>query len=325
MTMPGRRLSRPACNASTWRIALFLLLGMCPAMAWPQGDGNVSPEQRKRLIEQKLRLVESLINSPAAQTSTEGREPEASALVGNGRMLLDQVRTAMAADRFDEASVALDEALRSATRASARLSSKPGALSSSVQQANHKNLTEQLASYRSGIEDLARQGNGEAKALATRINLLQADARTLADAGKLGDANRKLADAYKLAVESISRLRAGQTVTLSLKFNTPVEEYDYERRRFQSSEILVNMMLAEGRADDSRRNVLPGFDNISGEELPEGGRRSLVDQLVKEARQQLGLAAAEAHGGDYKTAVTSMEKAVAKLNRALQMMGVPIF
>jgi hypothetical protein len=323
MTMPGRRLSRPACNASTWRIALFLMLGMCPAMAWPQGDGNVSPEQRKRLIEQKLRLVESLINSPAAQTSTEGREPEASALVGNGRMLLDQVRTAMAADRFDEASVALDEALRSATRASARLSSKPGALSSSVQQANHKNLTEQLASYRSGIEDLARQGNGEAKALATRINLLQADARTLADAGKLGDANRKLADAYKLAVESISRLRAGQTVTLSLKFNTPVEEYDYERRRFQSSEILVNMMLAEGRADDPRRNV--GFDNASGDGRPEGGRRSLVDKLVNEARQVLGQAGAEAHGGDYKTAIASMEKAVAKLNGALQVMGVPIF
>jgi hypothetical protein len=306
-------------------MAGILMLGMFTSIAWPQIDGNVSAEQRKRLIEQKLHLVESLINSPAARTSVEGGEPEASALVANGRLLLEQVRQAMASDRLDEATAALDEALRSATRASARLSNKSGALSSSVQQANHKNLSEQLAGYRSGIEDLARQGNGEAKALATRINLLQADARTLADAGKLGDANRKLADAYKLAVELISRLRAGQTVTLSLKFNTPAEEYEYERRRFQSSEILVNMMLAEGRADDPRRNVLPGFDNVSGEGLPEGGRRGVVDKLVSEARQQLGLAAAEANGGDHKTAVTSMEKAVAKLNRALQMMGVPIF
>jgi hypothetical protein len=294
-------------------------------MAWPQSDGNVSAEQRKRLIEQKLRLVESLINSPAARTSVKGGEPEASALVANGRLLLEQVRQSMTADRLDEASATLDEALRSATRASARLSNKPGALSSSVQQANHKNLSEQLAGYRKGIEDLARQGNAEARSIAARIQLLQVDARTLADAGKLGDANRRLADAYRLAVESITRLRAGQTVTLSLKFETPAEEYDYERRRYQSSEILVNMMLAEGRADDPRRNAQPGLDSTSGEGLPAGGRRGMVDNLVSEARQQLGLATEEAHGGDYKSAVTSMEKAVAKLNRALQVMGVPIF
>jgi hypothetical protein len=245
------------------------------------------------------------MNSPAAQASVHAREAETSALVQGSRRLPERVREALAANRFDEASALVDEALRNATKASARVSSQPGALSNSVQQTNHKNLSEQVASYLSGIEDLAKQGNSEAKSVAARINTLKTEAGKLADAGKLGDANRKLADAYKLAVESISKLRAGQTVTLSLKFDTPAEEYDYERRRFQSSEILVDMMIGEGRNEGERRNMVDGF--------------------VREGKRLLGLAADQARGDDYKSAIAEMEKATAQLNRALQVMGVPVF
>ncbi len=309
-----------------WDIVKVVVLGLFSSVALSQGvDGSASTDQRKRLIEQKLRLVESLVNSPAAQNSLTGREVEASERKLNGRKMLVRVREALAANQLDQASAALDEALRSATKAAARPSTVQGELSTSVQQTNYENLSGQVASYLQGIEDLVKQGNSEAKSVAARINALQTDAGKLADVGKLGDANRKLADAYKLAVESISKLRAGQTVTLSLKFDTPREEYDYERRRYQSSEILVNMMIDEGRADENRRNVLSGFDNVTGEGLPEGGRRTMVDGLVREATQQLGLATERVQGGDHKGAVALMEKATAKLNRALQVMGVPIF
>lgn len=289
-----------------WAVVQIVVLGVLSSVAFSQGaDGGPSADQRRRLIEQKIRLVESLVNSPAAQASTDGGEAETAALVRNGRKLLDRGREALAADKFDDATTALDEALRNATRASARLSNKRGVLSNSVQQTNHKNLSEQVATYRSGIEDLAKLGHGEAQSAAARINILQAEAVTLAQAGKLGDANRKLAEAYKLAVESISKLRAGQTVTMSLKFDTPAEEYDYERRRFQSSEILVDMMIGEGRS--------------------EGARRKLVDGFVREGRQLLALASDQAQGGDYQGAVAMMEKATAKLNRALQVMGIPVY
>ena len=309
-----------------WGIVWILVLSLFSSVASSQGgDSSDSSEQRKRLIEQKLRLVESLVNSPAAQTSADGREAEVSALLLTGRKLLDRVRRALVANQLDEAGAAIDEALRNATKASARLSNKQGALSTSVQQANYKSLSEQVATYQSAIDDLSKLGNNEARAIAGRINVLRADAGKQAEAGKLGDANRNLADAYKLAVESIAKLREGQTVTLTLNFSTPAEEYDYERRRFLSSEILVDMMLAEGRAEEARRNILPGFDNVTGEGLPVGGRRSMVDGLIREARQQLGLAAEQAQSGDHRSAVALMEKATASLNRALQVMGVPIF
>lgn len=289
-----------------WNLTQLISLWIYSAIATAQiGESGAAADQRKRLIEQKLRLVESLVNSPAARASAEAQETETSTLIQSGRKLLDQAHEALAANRLDEASGTLDEALRNATKASARLAGSRGALSTSVQQANYRNLSEQLASYRNGMEDLAKQGNNEAKVAAARITLLQSEAGKLADAGKLGDANRKLAEAYKLAVETISRLRAGQTVTLSLKFDTPAEEYDYERRRFQSSEILVDMMKGEGRS--------------------EGDRRQMVDGFVLEAKKLLDHAADQARSGDYKSAVTVMEKATAQLNRALQAMGVPVF
>lgn len=309
-----------------WGIVNVVVLGLFSSVALSQSrDGSVSAEQQKRLIEQKLRLVESLVNSPSAQASSPGHGAEVQERMQNGRNVIERVRKALAANQLDQASAALDEALRSATKASARSSNKPGELSTGVLQSNYENLSGQVASYRRGIEDLAKQGNSEAKNVVARIHGLQADAGKLADTGKLGDANRKLADAYKLAIESTSKLRAGQTVTLSLKFDTPLEEYDYERRRYQSNEILVNMMIGEGHIDENRRNILPGFENVTGEGLPEGGRRTMVDGLVREATQQRGLAVEKAQGGDHKGAVTLMEKATAKLNRALQVMGVPIF
>lgn len=309
-----------------WVVVKIVVLGLFSSMALSQGtDSSASTDQRKRLIEQKLRLVESLVNSPTAQNSPEGHEAEKSERQLNGRKLLDRVRAALAANQLDQAGEVLDEALRSASKASARPSNRPGELSTGAQQTSYENLSGQVASYRRGIEDLAKQGNSEARSVVARIRGLQTDAGKLADTGKLDDANRKLAAAYKLAIEAISKLRAGQTVTLSLKFDTPLEEYDYERRRYQSSEILVNMMIGEGRADENRLNVLAGFDNITNDGLSEGGRRAMVDGIVREATQQLGLAAERAQDGDHKSAVTLMEKATTKLNRALQIMGVPIF
>lgn len=289
-----------------WFVVRIVVLALLSSGTFSQeGDGSAPADSRKRLIEQKLRLVESLVNAPAAQAFAHGRESETTALIQDGRKLLDRVRLALATNEFDEASALLDDALRSASKAAARLSSQPGALSNSVQQESHKNLSEQVAGYRSGIEDLAKKGNSEAISVAARINALHSEAGKLAEVGKLGDANRKLADAYRLAVVSISKLRAGETVTLSLKFDTPAEEYGYEHGRFQSSEIFIDLMIGEGRI--------------------EGERRTMVDGFVREGKKLLGLAADHARGGDYENAVATMENAVAQLNRALQVMGVPVF
>jgi hypothetical protein len=292
--------------SSRFLVFCALLLGILAAPVIAQTTDAQNPsDQRKRLIEQKIRLVELLINSPAAQNSAYGREAEAPALILSGKKLLDKARTALAANQFDEAGVALDEALRSVSKASSKISAKNDSLSQSAQQESFRNLSDQVATYRLSLADLVKQGISEAKPIVAQVDTLIQEANTLFKTTQLGDANRKLAEAYKLAIESLTRLRAGQTVTLSLKFDSPEQEYEYEIKRFNSGEIMVNMMVDEGRA--------------------EGDRRKLVDGFVGEGKRLHEQASDLARSRDYKSAVSSMEKATIQLNRALQAMGVPVF
>jgi hypothetical protein len=240
------------------RLACALLALGCAAADAQQLAGDAA-DQRSRLIAQKLRLVESLIDSPAARRSALGGEAGTPALLHEGRRLLQLAREALAAERHDDAGSALDAALRNAAKASARLSAQPGALSTSAQQASHASLIEQVATYRAALQEVGGAGAGEARQATGRIDALRREAAALADGGRLGEANRQLGAAYRYAVETLSRLRAGQTVVLGLDFATPADEYAYERRRFDSSEILVGMMTDEGRADGERRATVDGF------------------------------------------------------------------
>ena len=284
-------------------VARLLLLGILAApAAWAQATPD--PEQQRRLAEQKLKLVEMLVNSPAAQASSASKDAEIAGLIERSRELLKQARETLAGRRYAEAAQALDEALRNVSRANSRNS---GGLSDSVQKQRLQDMSEQVTTYRASLAELAKNqgGAGSAQAALQRVDGLADESRKLAAAGRLGDANKKMAEAYKLEVEEISRLRAGQEVVMSLKFDTPAAEYDYEQKRFQSNEILVGMMIAEGRAEGDKRRLVDGF-------LREAGRlkADAIDQSIN---------------NNFKEAVSLMEKAVAQLNRALQSMGVPVF
>ena len=261
-------------------------------------------EQQRRLAEQKLKLVEMLVNSPKAQASSAGRDAETTALIERGKELLKQAREAMVAQRYAEAAQSLDEALHNVSRANSRNS---GGLSDSVQKQRLQEMSEQVASYRVSLADLAKDKGTATTAQATlqRVDALAEEGRKLAAADHLGDANKKMAEAYKLEVEEISRLRAGQEVVMSLKFDTPADEYTYEQKRFQSNEILVGMMVGEGRA--------------------EGDKRQLVDGFLKEAIKLKEDAGGLALSNNHKEAVAVMEKAVGRLDRALQAMGLLVF
>lgn len=281
------------------------LLWFCLVLALPVAAQSApDPEQQRRLTEQKLKLVEMLVNAPAAKTAAASADAETAGLIGRGKELLATAREALATERFAEAAKALDEALRSVSRASSR---NAGGLSDSVQKQRLQDMGEQVATYRGSLVELGKhaQKGAAAQAALGRVDALADEARRLAAAGRLGDANKKMAESYKLAVEEISRLRAGEVVTLSLKFNSPLEEFAYEQKRVQSNEILVNMMIAEGRAD--------------------GDKRRMVDGFMQEAGRLKSDAAGHAMNNKHKEAVESMEKAFAQLNRALQTMGVPAF
>lgn len=285
---------------------VVLLLGLLNlGLAQSSGPGNI--ESRQKLIEQKIRLLDMLVNSPAAKKAAISTDLDSAALIEKGRMSFEAAKQALTEQRLDDASRMLDEALKATSSAARKISASGSELSESAQRKNLADMAAQVATYRVAVVDLTRDKKNavEARQLLLRIDALSFESQELAEGGRLGDANKKLATAYKLSLEEISRLRAGQEVIMSLKFETPADEYAYEQKRFGSNLSMVDMLIGEGRA--------------------EGQKRPLVDAFVIEGHKFKSLAEAEAVAGRHKDAVAQMEKATGQLNRALQSMGVPIF
>lgn len=284
--------------------ALALLISLSRPCLAQGGEVN---EQKSKLVEQKIRLVEMLVNSPAAKSAAAGRDAESVSLLDSGRQQLDAARKALAENRPDEASKLLDAALKSVSGASRKISPNGSGLSDSAQKKSLADLAEQVATYRASVQDLTSDAKlaGPAKQLLARVDALSNESRQLAAAGQLGDANKKLASAYKVVVEQLSAMRAGHEVVLSLKFETPADEFAYEQKRFSSNLVMIDMLIREGRAD--------------------GQKRVLVDTFINEGHRIKALADTEATAHRHKEAVVMIEKATAQLNRALQSMGVPIY
>lgn len=263
-----------------------------------------SPEQSRQLVEQKIKLLEMLLGSPMAKASVSGAEN--STLAERGRRAIELARLAAAENRFGDAALLLDEALKSSSAESRRLKSE-NALSEGALRQNNQNLREQVATYRASVAELTGdpRAGAAARGLLSRIDGMSAEAGKQEGLGRLRDANRILSDAYKLAVGELSSLRAGQEVVMSLKFATPADEYAYEQKRFESGEMMVGMMVAEGRAA--------------------GERQAQVENYASEGRRLKAEAARLAGEGRHKEAVGLMEQASGQMNRALQSMGVPVF
>lgn len=267
-------------------------------------QANPDAVKQRKLAEQKLRLVEMLVNSPAAKKKVGSSGADTVALIELGRTLISSARGYMDKGEYAQALQALDEALRNISRANKKSS---GELSVSAQKERLREMSEQVASYRVPIVELTHKEivAEAAQKLLNRVDALVNKASQLAAAGRLGEANRKMAAAYRLEVEELSRLREGDEVLLELNFETPAAEYAYEQKRFNSNMILVNMKKNEGS------------NSIAQERL--------VDGFVTKANSLRVEAEAHAEIGRYEEAINLMEQAARQLNRSLSSMGIPVY
>lgn len=288
------------------KICRFGLAMMLASLATCFVQASPDPDQNLMLARQKAKLVETLINMPAMKAALGGKNPEVVVWLAQSQHLLAQAITAIGAARPEEAIGQLDEALRNLSKASSQLTGDGhGEIASQKKQFDEHSL--QIESYRRTLQEMTNtpQTAAAARQLIIRIDAMTADGRKLFDSSRHEEANKRMAAAYKLAVEEISRLRDGQEVVMRLQFNSPREEFDYEQKRYYSNEILVGMLIREERAT--------------------GEARKQVDAYIHGANTIKSLALAKANASDYATAVKEMEKANLQLNRALQMMGVPVF
>ncbi len=263
-------------------------------------------DSRRATIDQKLRLSGSMLASPKMKQAFQSDNAELRAQAEKARSLLEQAREAMVGNNLEQASATLDQVLKSISAVSS-LARSGAALDMVAYRERHHEQLEQVKLFRGALLESGKDGKSakQVGAAVAKIDALTADANGLAAANNYPEASKRLREAYLHATQELTTLRAGERVTLALKFETPADEYAYEEKVNLSHVMLLDMLMADGKTSEARR--------------------SMVNKALDENRIQNADAEREAKGGNHAAAMKILEQSTLRLKRVLQSAGVPIF
>jgi hypothetical protein len=258
---------------------------------------TVSPE----MAGQKARMLETFFSSYRLRAALGSYPDAAGPLEAEARAKLLAGKIALADGRVAEAMEMFDAGMRAVSRAIA--------LTSPATRWNEQAASEDFAaqrrhseSYLSVLESTDDISTAErTKVASLRARLAEAD-QQFAN-GRLRPALDTLDHAYRDIVDLVSDIRRGNTVVVSKIFQTPEEEFDYERKRNQSYDLLVQIALAE-----------------RGENKP--GLTSLAARLSAESTALRVQAEQESAGGNAVAAIGTMERATERLLVILRASGL---
>jgi hypothetical protein len=286
----------PARTNAAWAVLLAGWLAATPA-AGQTVAGALSPEmanQKARMLEMffsSYRMREALSSNPEAVGPLEA---EARAKLAAGKAALTDGRIAEAMDLFDTGTRAVSRAI---TLSSAEAPWDAQAASEAfVARRRHADA------YLAAIEHAEDAAEPEGINLAAlRARLSEADQQY--SRGNLLHASETLDQVYGEIVGLVSKFRRGHTIVVSKVFETPEEEYEYEKQRNQSYDLLVRIALSE-----------------RGEEQP--GLAALAARLTAESVALRNQAGQEGAGGDFVKAIGTMERATERLLVVLRASGL---
>ena len=279
----------------------ILLAMSASAQAAAQSEQRVPVEQVS--TEQKAHFVENLVTrSVSARTIEESGDVTAERKLAEARSLVGQAKADLAKGKAEEANKKLDQALRLVNTEARRLSQSEakGKWKIEEYERRHHAVITFLAAYERVARD--KKISSGAKMQMARIRDLVKEAESMAQDGRMDDANDTLEAAYRMARGDIREMRDGTTLTRSLDFTSPEEEYRYEHDRNDSHIMLLQFAI--------------------NEKSPPASRLIRIDRLREEAMEIRGKAEAKAHSGDPVMAIETIVRSTDKLLKAIRMSGV---
>lgn len=275
---------------------VFTALLLAPVLA-------AGPPVSRAVLEQKVRLLENYLTSAMVIRIETANDLQAKRELEQAKNMFAEAHAALANGDLERAAGGLDEALR-------KLSSATAAVARTCPvktKVNYDRLRGQVKSYINALNrDVPSSADDTgAKGIQARLDRMLGQAGGHAQAGRHLLAQKILTEAYRVAVVAIAARRKGETSVFRLTFETPADEYLYERKRNESYEVLVEIMMNEREAAAS-------------------GLKAMVDRLTGESRNMRDKADAAAEAGDYPAAISAMEDATRNLVRALRAGGLPV-
>lgn len=257
----------------------------------------------RRAVEQKLAFVKKMLSdSPAASRIAASDNAAAKQHFAEGRSQAERAGEALEAGDLAAAESAANAAILSLGRARQLVPDDMNrVIADRVRYSQLLLSTERIVpTYRS---HLARAGLSSAPDLEAALNLLD-QARTLAAAERLGEANRALLEAERHLLVGLNRTIQDRTLVYTAHFDSPEKEFDYELARFRSYLDLVPIALDEFK--------------------PAAAARAQVRELVEHGESLRQQAQAQAKNRQFEGGLAAIRAATESVQRALTAAGLVI-
>jgi hypothetical protein len=280
-------------DAARWLVPLSAALFVAAATA--------QDATARRTVEQKLELVRQLVSdSPGARRIAASGNAAAQRHLDEGRRHFERAAEALRAGDIAAAGAAADEALWSFGRARQLVPDDMNrAIAERVRYQQLLQSAERMVpTFRA---HLAHAGAADAPDLAAALELIE-QAKTLAAAERIAEANRALLQAERHLLVGLNRTIGDRTLVYRAHFETPALEFDYELERHRSLHDLVPVAIDE---------LKPGAE-----------ARTAIRQLVERSRSLRARAVALAGERRHEAALETVREATALLHSALTTAGL---
>ena len=269
-----------------------------PAPAQP-GEQPMARKESflKKLLEDSARRVAANRNDEAERRLAAAREHHARALdaLRMSDFLAAEQQLNAALGAAGEALRLAPDPARLATELRARYSQLTGGIES---------LTASYGRHLRRVKALPAGAPLPPDADIARIGDLIQQAKDLAAAERLAEANLALAQAEQTLMFALNRILGGETLEYAQQFETQAEEFAYELERNRSYLDLIPPAIAELR--------------------PSAGAAQLVERYVEQSRSLREQAHQSAQAQDYQRALTSLKAGTLHLQRALSAAGLVV-
>jgi hypothetical protein len=263
-----------------------------------------APDQAQ--IARQLERVETLTErSSAARHVRQSTQVEAKARHAEAQALVRDAIAAYGAGDYAVAGNLLTRATRTMFEA-ARLANPAKVLAKKRRRDFDNRLTSVNALLKAhGRVSQEKGKEAESRALRELVEKRVARATELAGRGKVSEGRKALDEAYVAIKVAIESLRGGDTLVRSLSFATKEEEYHYEIDRNDTFRMLLDILVAE------KVRANPGMARM-------------VKTFLDQAAAGRARAEEQAKGGDFESAVQSLEQSTKHIGRAIRSAGVYI-
>lgn len=266
---------------------------------------NNSKSNTHDVAKQKIMLAELMLQSKAAKTIADNGSDTGKQSLSNAMAQLQTARLVLNAGDASQALTLADSALKSVTLATQSTSSEEA---TKLQHMRYKDALDVLRNFQDSHKqsfDRIVKKRGAAAAVNydhVKVDGLINNARTLHEKGEHEKAMQGLSMAEGLVTQAIQQMLNAQTIVYDLNFETPADEYEYERKRFIGYEELIPIAIEEKK--------------------PTEAMVKLMETYVSKGRSHKSAAEGKAKTGSYPEAISLMLSGTEEIQRALRLAGV---